>query len=157
MALCFLKSIFNRKRLVVKIRIRRRIKGTLGFAFTCLGDYSRGKALLHEALDLNPYCPWWYYMGFFFAYYQSGNYEEALKYAQKMYASNDVYLIPLLTVAAKGQLGLISNAQTEVNLLNENFSEILSSLKIYLNTFILDETLIDEIIHGAKKAGVIIP
>jgi hypothetical protein len=73
-----------------------------------------------------------------------------------MNASDDVYLVPLLKVAVKGKLNRIADATLEVNLLQEQFPEILSNLKMYLSTFILDESLIDEIIHGAKKAGLII-
>ena len=131
--------------------------GAIGFAFACAGEYKLSEPLLQKALDLNPYCPWWYYMGFFFGYYSSGKYEQALLYTQKMSASEDVYLIPLLMTAAKGQLNMIVDAQTEVSRLNEKFPDIIASLKIYLSAFMLDEHLIDEIINGAKKAGVIIP
>lgn len=129
-------------------------KGALGFAFACAGEYLRGRTLLHEALNLNPFCPWWYYMGFFLGYYKDENYEEALSYTQKMRASADVYHIPLLMASAKGQLGLIDDARTEVNVLNENFQAIMTNLEIYLSAFILDETLVEEIMVGAQKAGV---
>jgi tetratricopeptide (TPR) repeat protein len=132
------------------------IKGTLGFAFACAGEYDRSHALLHEALDLNPYCPWWYHIGFFIVYYQNKKYEEALRYTQKMNASEDVYLVPLFALACKGELGITADAQTEVVLLTEKFPEILADLKIYLSTFLLDESLINEIIRGTKKAGLII-
>lgn len=129
-------------------------KGTLGFGLACAGEYKRGYQLIKEVLDFNPYCPWWYFMGLYFVYYQSEKYEEALECAQKMDASDDVYLIPLLTAASKGQLGLLPEAKADVDLLNEKFPEILSSLKTYLSTFILDNSLIDYLIQGAKKAGV---
>ena len=131
-------------------------KGALGFGFCCAGEYKRGLALLQEALDLNPHCPWWYYMAFFFVYYQSGKYEEALAYTQKMDASEDVYLIPLLSVAVKGQLGMIADAQLEAEVLQQHFSQILSNLKMYLSAFILDASLVDEIISGVRKAGLTI-
>lgn len=132
------------------------LKGTLGFGFACAGDYKMSQILLKDAINFNPYCPWWYYMGFYFVHFQDRNFEDALRCTQKMNVSEDVYLVPLLSVAAKGQLDIINDAQPEVVLLNEKFPEILSNLKFYLNTFILDEALIDEIIIGAKKAGVTI-
>ena len=128
--------------------------GAIGFAFACAGEYERGQAMLEEFLNLNPYCPWWHYMGLFFGYFANEKYEKALQCTHKMNASEDVYLIPLLTVAVKGQLGLISNAKTEVKLLHENFPEIIANLKIYLGLIILDESLVDKIIQGAKKAGL---
>lgn len=132
------------------------VDGQLGFGFACLGEYKRAQVLLHKSLDLNPYCPWWYYLGFFLVYYHFGKYKEALMYAQKIQISEDAFIDPLLKVAAMGQLGLISEAQTNVNRLNENFSETLDNLEATLGTFLLDQSLIQEIIHDAKKAGVII-
>ena len=82
------------------------------------------------------------------------NTNEALFYAQKMHTYEDVYLIPLLTAAAKGQLGMITDAEAEVKILNERFPEIVANLEVYLGSFVLDTTLVDEIIIGAKKAGV---
>ena len=70
--------------------------------------------------------------------------------------SDDVYLIPLLKVAAQGQLGKIADAASNVNLLQEQFPDILANLRMYLNTFILDKSLIDGIIQGVRKAGLII-
>lgn len=132
------------------------LKGILGFGFACAGDYKRSQILLQEALEFNPYCPWWYYMGFYFVQFQEANFENALRTTQKMNASDDVYLIPLLKVAAQGQLGKIADAASNVNLLQEQFPDILANLRMYLNTFILDKSLIDGIIQGVRKAGLII-
>ncbi len=128
--------------------------GQLGFGLACAGEYKRAQILLHNSLDLNPHCPWWYYVGFFLVYYQSGKYKEALKYAQKINASEDVFVEPLFRAAAMGQLGLISEVKTDVRTLVEKFPEIVSNLEKHLSTFILDKSLIDEIIEGAKKAGL---
>lgn len=132
------------------------VEGQLGFGFACLGEYKRAQILLHKSLDLNPYCPWWYYLGFFLVYYNQGNFHNALMYAQKIDASEDVYLEPLLKVAAMGQLGMALEAEPNVHRLNEDFSEILDNLEATLGTFLLDKVIIEEIIHGAKKAGVTI-
>lgn len=130
------------------------VDGQLGFGFACLGEYKRAQFLLHKSLDLNPYCPWWYYLGFFLVYYHLGNYTEALNYAQKIDVSEDVFLDPLLKVAAMGQLGLLLEAQLSVQRINENFSQIMNNLEATLSTFLLDKVIIEEIIQGAKKAGV---
>ncbi len=132
------------------------VDGQLGFGFACLGEYKRAQVLLHRSLDLNPYCPYWYYEALFFIYYQSGKYKKALMYAQKFNASEDVFLDPLFKAAAFGKLGLVSEAQANVRRLNEDFSEIMGNLEASLGTFILDKSLISEIIEGAKKAGVTI-
>jgi adenylate cyclase len=132
------------------------VKGTLGFGLACAGEYQRAHALLNESLTLNPYCPWWYYMGFFFVFYNNRQYKEALECAQKMDASDDVFLKPLLTAAAKGQLGLIREAQVEVEILTKQFPEIIDNLKMSLGTFMLDDALIVDIMEGVKKADLFI-
>ncbi len=130
------------------------LNGALGFGMACAGEYKRGYALLKQSLDLNPYCPWWYYMGFFFVHYDSGHYHEALTCAQKMDASDDVFLKPLLIAAALGQLGLKAEAQAEIEILKQQFQEIIPNMKMHLGTLLLDDELINAIIKGIKKAGL---
>jgi hypothetical protein len=52
------------------------------------------------------------------------------------------------------QLNRIPDAEAEVKILNERFPEIVANLEVYLGSFVLDTTLVEEIIIGAKKAGV---
>ncbi len=129
------------------------LMGGVGFNLACAGEYERAKVLLTQSLDLNPHCPWWFYLGFFLVYYQKQNYEKALEYANKI-ETVDVYLDPLTKAAAKGQLGLHDEAQDDIRQLNEKFSEIMSTLYASLDAFLLDKTLIDQIMEGAKKAGL---
>src|SRR5690554_6564648 len=129
------------------------LMGGIGFNLACAGEYKRAEALLTKSLNLNPHCPWWFYFGFFLVHYQRHNYEGALEYANKI-ETVDVYLDPLTKVVAKAQIGLFNEMKEEVSLLNETFSEIMSHLYATLDTFLLDKTLVKEIIEGARKAGV---
>ena len=128
--------------------------GDVAFCLICAGEYKKSHVLLQQSLDLNPYCPWFIYMAFFLIYYQKENYEEALLYAEKMQASEDVFLDPLLITAAKGQLGLISEAQKEIKILNEKFQPFLTDLNIHLEAFLLDQNLVNNILKGVIKAGL---
>ena len=130
------------------------ISGDLGFALICAGEYKRSNTLLQQSLDLNPFCPWWYYMGFFLVHYKNENYSEAFEAAQKMNAAEEVFLDPLLTLAVKGQLGLISEAKQEIQLLNQKFQTFLVDIKAHLGVFILDQDLIDKVFEGVKMAGL---
>lgn len=38
--------------------------GDIGFSMICAVEYKRSLGLLQQALNLNPYYPWWFYMGF---------------------------------------------------------------------------------------------
>ncbi|CDF78870.1 adenylate cyclase [Formosa agariphila KMM 3901] len=129
-------------------------RGDIGFSLICAGEYKQSYSLLLQALELNPYCPWWYFMGFFFIHFNNENYEEALQSANNMNASEDVFLNPLLTAAAKGQMGLVLEAQTEVNLLQQKFQPILENLRMHLEFIVLDHNLVDKILTGVRKAGL---
>ena len=127
--------------------------GTIGFGMACVGEYDRALVLLTQSIDLNPHCPWWFYYGFFLVYYHKRDYIKALEYANKI-ETVDVYLDPLTKAIAKAQLGMYEDAQKDVRLLNENFPAIINNLTETLETFMLDKSMIEQIIEGAKKAGL---
>lgn len=127
--------------------------GAIGFGMACAGEYQRAHALLTRSLDLNPHCPWWFHLGFFLVYYQDRQYQKALEHADKI-VTTDVFLDPLLKLAARGELGLHSEAQEDIEVLTNKFPQIVADLKMHLSTFLLDDTLVDSILEGAKKAGL---
>ncbi len=129
------------------------LMGGVGFGLACAGEFKRAEVLLTQSLNLNPHCPWWFYLGFFLVCYQKHDYEKALEYANKI-ETVDVFLDPFTKAAAKGKLGKRDEAQDDVSLLNEKFSEIMTKIYKTLDAFLLDKPLIDKIIEGAKKAGV---
>lgn len=127
--------------------------GTIGFGMACAGEYDRADELLTRSLDLNPHCPWWFYLGFFLVYYQKRDYQRALEYANKI-ETVDAYLDPLTKAAAKGQLGMLNEAQEDVRLLYEKFPLIINHISTNLEAFLLDKSLVKEIIEGVKLADV---
>ena len=127
--------------------------GAIGFGMICVGDYKRGYELLSQSKELNPHCPWWFYLGFFLVYYNDRQYNKALEYANKIEAS-DVYLGPLTRAVSKAQLGYTIQALTDLKVLEEKYPKILDNLNMYLNTFLLDTSMVDGIIDGLKKAKV---
>ncbi|MDW5288938.1 hypothetical protein [Formosa sp. PL04] len=129
-------------------------KGTLGFGLVCAGKYNQGFSLLKQSVDFNPHCPWWYHMGFFCIHYKNGDYEKALSYTKKMNVSEDVVFLPLLKLAVMGQLEMFVEAKAEIDILNNKFNHIVSNLKNHLDSFLLDNNLVDNIIIGARKAGL---
>ncbi|MCX7551263.1 tetratricopeptide repeat protein [Xanthomarina sp. F2636L] len=129
------------------------LMGGVGFNLACAGEYGRAEVLLTQSLSLNPHCPWWFYFGFFLVYYQKGNYQKALEYANKI-ETVDVFVASLTKASAKAQLGLLKEAQEDVKILNKEFSEIMKNLYPTLEAFLLDKSLVNNIIQGAKKAGV---
>ena len=125
-------------------------KGAVGFGWACIGEYDRAQELLTESLALNPHCPWWFHFGFFIVYFQKKKYKIALEYANKIDAS-DVFFDPLCKAAAKAQLGLISEALIDVKNLKKNNPDVSNNLRMYLDAFLMDTNLIDEIIQSLNK------
>ncbi|PZX55582.1 tetratricopeptide repeat protein [Algoriphagus chordae] len=127
--------------------------GAVGFGMACAGEYKRAHILLTQSIELNPHCPWWFYLGFFLVYYQNKQYEKALEFANKI-ETKDVFMDPLAKVITKAQLGLTDKSQDDLNKLAEEFPEIMADLGPTLNTFLLDNSLIDDIMAGLNKAKV---
>lgn len=127
--------------------------GAAGFILACLGDYKRAKAMLTQSLDLNPHCPWWFYLGFFFIYYHEKQYEKALEYAKKI-ETLDIFYEPLTKALAKTQLGLHKEAQLDVNILKKRHPLIVANLEASLSTALFDRSLVDKLLKGAKKLGL---
>jgi tetratricopeptide (TPR) repeat protein len=124
--------------------------GAIGFGMACAGEYERAHQLLTRSLNLNPHCPWWFYLGFFLIYYSDKQYIKALEYANKIEAT-DVFLEPLTRAVVKLQLGLHLEARNDAETLASNFPEIKANLQTYLSTFLLDNSLINNFIEVIHK------
>jgi TolB-like protein len=125
--------------------------GAIGFGMACASEYERADELLQQSLSLNPHCPWWFYFGFFLVQYHSGNYQNALAYANKIDAQ-DVFLGPLARTVANYKVGKITEALDESNLLVHTFPQIASNLRTYLDSFLLDTLLVNEMVEVFKSA-----
>ena len=128
-------------------------RGAIGFGMACVGEYNRAYALLSQSIELNPHCPWWFYLGFFLYYYNDKQYEKALICANKIEVP-DVFFDPLTKATAKWQLGMTKEALSDVGTLREKFPNIMDNLKMYLNMFLLDTSIINEIIESIKELTV---
>jgi tetratricopeptide (TPR) repeat protein len=127
--------------------------GAIGFGMACLGEYERAYQLLSQSKALNPNCPWWFYLGFFLVFYSDKQYTKALEYANRIEAT-DVFLDPLTKAVAKAQLGMRTEALSDLNTLKETYPEIMDNLNMFLNTFLLDTALIDDMIQVVKNTTI---
>lgn len=71
-----------------------------------------------------------------------------------MHASEDVFIEPLLILAAKEQLDLISSAQKEIQILKHKFQPVLDVINKHLETLLQDRDLIANILIGLKRKGL---
>ncbi|MGB6034918.1 MAG: hypothetical protein WBG42_01530 [Cryomorphaceae bacterium] len=124
--------------------------GAIGFGMASAGEYDRADELLRQSLSLNPHCPWWFYLGFFLVQYHSGQYEKALCHANKIDAE-DVFLGPFTRSVANFKVGKMNEALYESDMLEQKFPDIASDLFTYLDSFLLDTSLVNEMVEVFKS------
>jgi TolB-like protein/Tfp pilus assembly protein PilF len=127
--------------------------GAVGFGMACAGEYQRANELLTESINFNPHCPWWFYLGFFLVKYNDKDYTKALEYANKIEAK-DVYMDPLSKAIIKAQLGMLASSKADMHTFKEQYPDILNNLEMYLNTFLIDTSMVDKIMQGFTKAMI---
>lgn len=127
--------------------------GTVGFIYACLGDYKRAEAMLKHSINLNPHCPWWFYLGFFFIHYQKKAYDQALASANNIHTI-DVFYDPLTKALAKSQLGIHQEAKGDMALFNTKFPTIAANLEESLSTILYDKLLIKKLLMGVRELGL---
>lgn len=127
--------------------------GQMGFGYICAGDYDKGLDLMSESIELNPYYTWNLNIGFSFYFIHTGEYEEALHWAELINRRSLIW-DPLLRTAILGLLERKEEAietHKELALLSPNFSERAIAI---VNAFLFDKKLKNRILQGLRRAGV---
>jgi tetratricopeptide (TPR) repeat protein len=118
------------------------IKGTAGFGMVCVGEYDKGLEWLEQSIQLNPHCPWWFYLGFCLAYYKKGQMAKARDFAIKM-EEPGVFLSLFMKILT------YSNDDLPVELISEfqhKFPLISRDLSTHLSSFIVDGDLVASLV-----------
>jgi TolB-like protein/class 3 adenylate cyclase len=132
------------------------VTAAAGSYLSWAGQWERGKALIEQALAVNPHPPGWYYFPLFYYHYRVGDFEAALTEAESINVPT-IFWNHVVLAAGYGQLSRQAEAATaaerllavypdfEANAFNEfrkyNFSDELSALMA----------------DGLRKAGLEIP
>lgn len=127
--------------------------GSAGFAYICAGEYERGFLLMTEAIQWNPYYPWFLNAAFYFYYLHIGEYQEALYWANLINRKGMVW-DPLLRLSALGLLARSGDELEEVR--SELFSvspDFRKRAKHIVGTFLQDNELKAVILEGLRLAG----
>ena len=127
--------------------------GQMGFGYICTGDYEKGLELMSESIGLNPYYTWNLNLGFSFYFLKSGDYEEALLWAEKVNRRKFLW-DPLMRSSLLGLTGKkieASAALLEVLAICPDFK--VKSRPI-VDTFLFDGNLRRQILKGLKMAGL---
>jgi adenylate cyclase len=115
------------------------------------GHYEGAGALLEQSIRQHPHYPWSFDLALGLLYFKDGRYADALEVVDRIGAT-DVYLVDLIKIVLLTRLGLPKDAAYHLNTLEENYSFVASHLKTHLSNFLLDKTLIDQILDGVREA-----
>ncbi len=130
--------------------------GALGYYLSYAGKWERGAALSHKGIALNPDIPGWVYSPLSaYAYFQR-DYDEALRMAVKIEIPPWWKTHALLAISY-GQLGMQEEATQAVNDLLAVYPSYAENARREFRKYFWDETQIEHVIDGLRKAGLDIP
>jgi serine/threonine-protein kinase len=125
----------------------------MGVLLALSGDWDRGISLIRRAIDLNPQHFKILHHAVFIDHYRRGEYEAALNHAKQ---SNLPYYVGtvLLTAAAAGQLGRVTEAKAAFDELRRNHSAYADPDKAqsYWAMYLWEGEIVDQLIDGFLKA-----
>ena len=116
------------------------LAGLIGWSRALMGDWKEGIAMLEQSIEVNPYCPGWFYLAPFLEAYRRGHYEEALVAARRVGLAH----LPLewaILIAALHRLGRSDEAHAAASRLDENLDDVGTQLPVYLDALIYDHDL----------------
>jgi TolB-like protein/DNA-binding SARP family transcriptional activator/Flp pilus assembly protein TadD len=127
--------------------------GNVGWGLMFAGQWERGRAMIDEAISLNPYHPgWWHYPTLIHDYIR-GDYIAALAEAEKL-GLPDFFWSPAMFAAIYGQLGRPAEAKkavTDLLGLNPDFVE---RPRFYIGAYVFSDETVEQLIGGLQKAGL---
>ncbi|TPG33946.1 hypothetical protein [Flavobacterium pectinovorum] len=119
----------------------------------CAGYFEEGFTILEKTIKLNPHYPWWINCGFSFYYLHKKDYATAYYWANKI-DSQETFWDPLLKSSSLALMNQNSSAETQLLKLLELEPETPINIKIMLSTLLLSDDLVEQIILGLNKAGL---
>ncbi len=121
------------------------------FLITFADDWERGCTLIRRAMELNPYCPGWYWLILGLNEYRKTNYREAAAVAVKANATGG--WADVIFAAIHGQLGEQEAARNAVqNLIAAKMNSLEAVRELGAKWF--DSQLVEHLLEGIGKAGL---
>ena len=127
--------------------------GAMGFVLICAGEFDRGFILLQDAIQHNPYGPWWFNAGFVFHSLYKKDHQSANHWIEKIDMPQLLW-DPMLKACIQGHLNRIEEAGKNLKLLNQMLPDPANQVKNIIESFLLSNDLNKEILAGLKKAGL---
>ena len=108
----------------------------MGFVLICAGEFERGFELLNDSIQHNPYCPWWFNVGFVFYFLHKKEYRNALHWAEKVNRP-ELFWDPMMKASALGHLNRTEEAGKNLNLLIQILPDAGNQVKDIIESFLL--------------------
>jgi TolB-like protein/Tfp pilus assembly protein PilF len=121
----------------------------VGCMLVFAGYFDKGFHIMEDAIQKNPYCPWWINVGYCYYYLAKKEYKNAFYWAEKM-DTEETFWEPLLKCATLFLIGEESKAQ-------KYFAKLLhtepkaTKVKETLSSLILSEDLVLEIVRVLER------
>ena len=128
----------------------------LGYYMSYAGKWERGAALTHKAIALNPDIPGSVYSPLSAYAYVQRDYDEALRWAEKIEIPAWWKTHALLAISY-GQLGMQEEATQAVNDLLAVYPSYAENARREFRKYFWDETELEHVMEGLRKAGLDIP
>ena len=129
------------------------IVGVSGWHMMLLGEWERGRALLHKGMRLNPLHPTWFYLAPFAYHYHREEYEQAYLYAIK-FNYPQLFWDQVMRVSSLAMLQHYEPAEKVVQELLELMPDFVSHARKLIRGYIKVAEVEDKIIFGLQQAGL---
>ncbi|QOG04313.1 hypothetical protein [Flavobacterium sp. MDT1-60] len=125
----------------------------VGCMLVLSGYFEKGFQIMQDAIQKNPYYPWWINIGFCCYYLAKKEYKNAFQWAEKM-DSEETFWDPLLKCATLSLIG--EDIKSKKYLLKLLYTEPKTPTKIelMLSGVILSEDLVSEIVQAVERIGM---
>ncbi len=129
--------------------------GSVGYFLALNGDWERGMQMLDKAMKMNDNYPVWYHGVTTLYYFRKNAYEQAYAEAAQ-YGLPNFFWGPLLRGACLGQLQRCEEAGEQIAHLLKLKPDFTQKAHILIQRYIKEDSLVDQIMEGLQKAGLII-
>lgn len=127
--------------------------GILGLQIVHTGEFERGTAIVHRAMELNPNHAGWMHFAPLWNHFHNGEYEQALECANRVDVPG-LFWPYLVMASACGHLGRRTEAEAAVRDLLALDPEFAAHARSNVGTWHFASGLMDPLLEGLRKAGL---
>lgn len=127
--------------------------GGAAFFMALAGEYDRGLQFIKKSIELNPYYPTYFHHAFMLDHISKREFELANKEALRFF-NPDFFWSHLDHAATYGLLGKTQEAEKSLSKLLETNPDFVNHPLEYTSVFVPQESLLEQMMIGLKRAGL---